>query len=331
MNKKMDNIVNECLERVVFRGESKEEVLKSYPDYATELKPLLEMALAVKRVAAISPREEFRARARYEFHQALAAKRSEKRSFLTNLMPRWAAALSIALAVLLASGGTVAAASNSMPDSVLYPVKLATEQARMTITFSEIGKAELYAELTDKRVDEIVYLANKGDSARVSVQAHKLDDSVDKLADLTQAAYGNRNAARLAAPAQAPSAKEGAPQPIASATQLPMVGSGAPATDKSVTGAAAPPAVSSTPRPQFGITAAEKPEAADTSGKAAAKENKEPKLKTILTANAIKHPAQLRAALERVPESAKQDILRSIAITAASYEKAIRSIDEDER
>jgi hypothetical protein len=218
-----------------------------------------------------------------------------------------------------------------MPDSVLYPVKLATEEARMTITFSDIGKAELYAELTDKRVDEIVYLANRGDSARVSAQAHKLDDSVDKMANLTQAAYGNRNAAMVAAPAQAPSAKGGAPQPAAPATQLPMVGSGAPATDKNVTGAAAPPTISAPPQPKFGITAAEKPEAAGASGNTAARGNKESKLKTILTANAVKHPAQLRAALERVPESVKQDILRSIAVTAASYEKAIRSIDEDER
>ncbi len=290
MNKNMDNILNECLERVVFHGESMEKVLKSYPAYAAELEPLLKTALVVKKAAAISPRADFKARARYEFHQALAQRKSGKHGFFTNLMPRWATALSVALAVLLVSSGTVAAASNSMPDSPLYPVKLATEQAQMTMTFSDEGKAELYAELTDKRVEEIVYMANKGDGAGVAVLSRRLDERMDKLAAMAQAAGSGRGSAMMA----------GVPQPT-------------------------PP-----PQPGMGITAAGKPETAggtaDTA--ATAKVTKEQKLKTMLAAYAIKHPAQLRAALERVPEPIKQDILRSIAVTAACYEKALRSLDE---
>jgi len=290
MNKNMDNILNECLERVVFHGESMEKVLKSYPAYAAELEPLLKTALVVKKTAAISPRADFKARARYEFHQALAQRKSEKHGFFTNLMPRWATALSVALAVLLVSSGTVAAASNSMPDSPLYPVKLATEQAQMTMTFSDEGKAELYAELTDKRVEEIVYMAGKGDSAGVTVLSRRLDERMDKLAAMAQAAGGGRGSAMMA----------GVLQPT-------------------------PP-----PQPGMGITAAGKPEAAggtaDTA--ATAKVTKEQKLKTMLAAYAIKHPAQLRAALERVPEPIKQDILRSIAVTVAGYEKALRSLEQ---
>ncbi len=326
MNKNMDNILNECLERVVFHGESTEKVLKSYPAYAAELEPLLKTALFVKKAAAISPRADFKARARYEFHQALAQRKSGKHGFFTNLMPRWATALSVALAVLLVSSGTVAAASNSMPDSPLYPVKLATEQAQMTMTFSDEGKAELYAELTDKRVDEIVYMANKGDGAGVTALSHRLDERMDKLAAMAQAAGGGRGSAMMAGvPQPAPQAAEAAPKGAASTTRPPMLGGGA---EKGLTGTTPSPAPP--PQPQMGITAAEKPQAAggtaDTA--ATAKVTKEQKLKTMLAAYAIKHPAQLRAALERVPEPIKQDILRSIAVTAAGYEKALRSLEQ---
>ena len=320
MNKNMDNILNECLERVVFHGESTEKVLKSYPAYAAELEPLLKTALVVKKAAAISPRADFKARARYEFHQALAQRKSGKHGFFTNLMPRWATALSVALAVLLVSSGTVAAASNSMPDSPLYPVKLATEQAQMTMTFSDEGKAELYAELTDKRVDEIVYMANKGDGAGVTALSHRLDERMDKLAAMAQAAGGGRGSAMMAGvPQPAPQAAEAAPKGAASTTRPPMLGGDA---EKGLTG--------TTPQPQMGITAAEKPQAAGgvNDNAPTVKAMREQKLKTMLAAYAIKHPAQLRAALERVPEPIKQDILRSIAVTAACYEKALRSLEQ---
>jgi hypothetical protein len=59
------------------------------------------------------------------------------------------------LLVIIGGGGTVLASSNSMPDSILYPVKVATENVQMALTFSDIGKAELNAKLADKRVNEI--------------------------------------------------------------------------------------------------------------------------------------------------------------------------------
>ena len=69
--------------------------------------------------------------------------------------------MAILLVVCLVGGGTVFAASGSMPDSPLYPVKLATEHVQLALTFSDIGKAEANARLADKRVQEIVYLTGK--------------------------------------------------------------------------------------------------------------------------------------------------------------------------
>ncbi len=50
MSKEFDNILDECMERLLFKGETVELCLESYPEQAVELKPLLQTALATKRL-----------------------------------------------------------------------------------------------------------------------------------------------------------------------------------------------------------------------------------------------------------------------------------------
>ena len=67
----IDNILDDCLERILVRGESVEECLAHYRQYADELNPLLQTAVATRKALTIEPRPDFRARARYQFHSAL--------------------------------------------------------------------------------------------------------------------------------------------------------------------------------------------------------------------------------------------------------------------
>jgi len=191
-NREFDNILDECLERLLAKGKTIDQCLQSYPEYADELKPLLKMAMDTKTAIAIQPRPEFRERARYQlqsaFHQATEPKR--RLGFILRLSRGWAIALSIALVVLLAGGGTVAAAGYSMPNSPLYPVKLATEQVQMAFTFSDIGKAELHAKLADRRVAEIAYIANKGTLQQVEQTVQRLDNHLGMIASLTSTQVG---------------------------------------------------------------------------------------------------------------------------------------------
>jgi hypothetical protein len=177
-----DNILDECLERIVLKGETLEQCLERYPEQADELKPLLETVLAVKEASAVEPRPDFKARARYQFRSALAEKAAPKRRSFFGWLPRWATALTIVLVVLLAGGGTVVAASNSMPDSILYPVKLATENVRLAFTPSQLGKARLCSDFADERVAEIVYMAEKGDARQVGLVTERLDGRLETLA-----------------------------------------------------------------------------------------------------------------------------------------------------
>ena len=173
-DKELSNILNECLERLL-EGETIEQCLRRYPEQANELKPLLQTALAAKRVSAIQPRADFKARARYQFRSALKEAAAKKRPFFS-WFPRWATVATIALVLLLAGSGTVAAAGSSMPDSPLYPVKLATEEVRLAFTPSPLGKAGFCAELAERRVAEIIYLAERGDVQQLELITRRLDE-----------------------------------------------------------------------------------------------------------------------------------------------------------
>jgi len=185
-SKEFNNILDECLERLLVKGETIEQCLQSYPEQAAKLKPLLETSLAAQRVP-IQPRADFKARARYQFHSVLQEITSPKSRPFFGWLPRWATVVSLVLGLLMVGGGTVAAAGGSMPDSPLYPVKLATEQVRLTLTPSQIGKARLCAELADRRVTEIVHMANKGDARQVELITRRLDKRLVMLAVLVSA------------------------------------------------------------------------------------------------------------------------------------------------
>jgi hypothetical protein len=201
--KEFENILNECLERLLIKGETLEQCLARYPEQAAELKPLLEMALTAKRASAIQPRPEFKARARYQFQAALQGMKV-KRGLFPLAWPRWATVVAVAIAVVLASGGTVAASANSMPDQPLYPVKLATEQVRLALTPSDISKAELYAKLVDRRVTEIANIVDKGEPERVDRVARRLDAQLARIALLARARARDEQAGTTRTPALAP-------------------------------------------------------------------------------------------------------------------------------
>ena len=183
-SRELDNILDECLERLLVSGESIEECLRSYPEYASELRPLLETTLLGKKALDIEPRPEFMARARYQFRLALQEAQVKKGRHFFSRQPVWVTAVAAVLVLLLASSVTVAAAGNSMPDEPLYAVKMATEQVQLALTLSSLNKAELHARLADRRVAEIVYLANKDKPGGIELATQRLNTNLDKIAAL---------------------------------------------------------------------------------------------------------------------------------------------------
>ena len=196
-DKEFDNILDICLERV-FGGEPVEACLKDYPQYAGELEPLLRTVMLGKEAAAVEPRPEFRERARYQFQAAVrdmeAEQETHKSHGIFGWQPRWVTAAVGVLAIILACSGTVAAAGNSLPGDALYSVKLATESVRLALTPSAMGKAELYVELADVRVEEITRLAERGDAEQVGLTAERLNTQMLAMVNLDVTGAGGSDA-----------------------------------------------------------------------------------------------------------------------------------------
>ncbi len=208
--REFDDILNECLDRLLVKDATVEQCLASYPEQADELKPLLQIAMATRRTATIQPRPDFRARARYQFHAALQEIEGKRGRLFFRWLPQWAAVVTVVLVLLLAGSGTVAAASNSMPDEPLYQVKLTTEQVWLTLNFSDMGKARLNAVLADRRVAEIIYLAGKGDARRVEAITKRLEKYLAMMAMLASIPEAEGAPAEMAeAPAAAPGKAKG--------------------------------------------------------------------------------------------------------------------------
>src|SRR4051812_21695899 len=69
-----------------------------------------------------------------------------------------AAAITIAL---LFTGGAITAAAGSLPDSPLYPVKLAGEQVRLALAMNDDTRARVYASLAQQRLAEADRMARE--------------------------------------------------------------------------------------------------------------------------------------------------------------------------
>ncbi len=291
-DKEFDNIFDECLERMVVDGETLEQCLKRYPEQAAELKPLLETVLAVKQASAVEPRPEFKARARYQFRSALQEKAAPKIRSFFGWLPRWATALAIVLAVLVAGGGTVAAASNSMPDSILYPVKLATEHVQLALTTSDLGKARLCASFADRRVVEIVYMADRGDARRVEEITERLDDRLERLVALVTELEEDES-------------KE-------AEAMLSVSGGGADSSEE------APPAEPVEPPAAEG---------AEGWGGGNGQSRNRAGLRVAVIGSAANNPAVMRAILTEVSPSVREALLEAIAVSEEGYEKVLEALE----
>jgi hypothetical protein len=184
MNKKFDDVLNECFDRLI-SGDSIQSCLKDYPEYAAELEPLLKTAITTLQATDIRPRPEFRQRAAWEFQKAaqnLKQRRAEHSPLKWQL--RWLIPVTAVFAVLVAGTGTVFAANSSLPDQALYGVKLFTENARLAMTSSAAGKAQLNAEFADERVNEIIIMADKGKVDQVERAAGLLNNNLTEIAKL---------------------------------------------------------------------------------------------------------------------------------------------------
>jgi hypothetical protein len=193
--------------------------------------------------------------------------------------------------VILVSGvSAMAVAAASMPDHALYPVKMATEQSKVNLASTPIKKAEVHVKLADNRVEEIVYVAFKGDPRWVDAIAQRLSDHLDMVAVFAAIRINGQSPSPPAVPAPKAPAPSPAPTP--------------------------------SPKPTVQVPPAKPPAAAS----ARAQVNRET-LKVIVQQKAEKNTEKLKDTLVKAPVVVKPNLNKTIDQASSAYQKAIQSIE----
>jgi hypothetical protein len=167
----MDNFelaLDDCLQQLSAGKFSLGQCLRRYPEYAAELRPLLEAALQLQRGKKVRPSGAARDRTRSKLTDYIEAHPRRPRNL--KQVPRLVfVALSLVLALVVA---VPAFAQDALPGQALYALKLTTERAWRAAA-PDPAAADLT--LADRRTDEILALANN--------QAHAARDDSSTLAE----------------------------------------------------------------------------------------------------------------------------------------------------
>jgi hypothetical protein len=180
MSEHLSVILDRALARLE-AGEPVESILADYSSQRDELAPLLAAAQELSSLRAVpSPAEpeagleSFLAGAKAA-HSDLASQPRLGR-WLTNrlaalrnlwwyprtrLVVRTMAALALFFVLM---GGTITLAADSLPGDWLYPVKLASEEIHLSLTFNQTARAEYHLVRARTRAEEIQHLVQAGRS-----------------------------------------------------------------------------------------------------------------------------------------------------------------------
>ncbi|MDI6817036.1 MAG: DUF5667 domain-containing protein [Actinomycetota bacterium] len=214
MKRDIIDVLDECVEAIINNKATLGECLDAHKEERSALEPLLVSALRLRESATIAPDRERKRTARERLIAAVEQKawetgverrnmpQTSKRIPKTSILSRPFAKLGIiTLAFAMLSSGTIVMAKESLPGTLLYPVKLAVEKARIGAAGSDEKKAALYLDFASERVDELEALEkdNKNNPALMRAVAKNIEaaqtaagDSVKFKSSMDDLARKNR-------------------------------------------------------------------------------------------------------------------------------------------
>ena len=185
----MSDRIEEALDRYVdrlVRGEYAADSLSCDRELESLLSPLLETStLVAHQLRTIQPSPQFRQAARTRtrslFFAKLARRESNPGFLFMWWQRRWATAMATVMVAFLASLGVLAASVNALPSGFFYPVKTTTEQMRLSLTVSEVDRAQLQLEYTERRLSEMTRMAGRGDTESVLMLAAEVTHLIAQM------------------------------------------------------------------------------------------------------------------------------------------------------
>lgn len=119
-------------------------------------------------------RLELRARLMREAPVALAPRRGTAWTFFRP-------AMSIGLAGLLLVAGAGTAAAGSVSGDAAFPLKKAFEQLQVTLTFDEVQRVELLAQIADRRLADLQTVADRQDQAKAPTASEEFAEALARF------------------------------------------------------------------------------------------------------------------------------------------------------
>jgi len=91
-----------------------------------------------------------------------------------------------------------------LPDETLYPVKLAAEQVKLTLAFSDMDKAKIHIQYAERRADEMVQMARQGKSDKITMLTGQITSHLDQIPVMEKAQEVSEGRVKAKAPPAAP-------------------------------------------------------------------------------------------------------------------------------
>jgi uncharacterized protein DUF5667 len=178
----IEKILDLCLEEIRARRATVTDCLQKYPQYASELEPLLKTAFTLESLRDVKPSPAFKSQTRARLLRLSRPVPVPRRQILARFS--FATVTLIVLIAIGLTGGIVYAANDSLPDSPLYPIKRGTERVEILLARDAESQARAYMTFAERRLDEAEALVNKPEQST--------------LVEQTIAEYNNQVGASLA-------------------------------------------------------------------------------------------------------------------------------------
>lgn len=191
MERRFEQVLDECLSQLNSLSSRTDEggtvdletILARYPEHADRLRPLLRVSIAVQATPHPTPSPAAKAVGRQRLLVAAARKRQQReaarrgvRRYLDEIgnFLNWVSqpsrplqrAVVVVMAVLvvvaMTTAGVTQVAARSLPDTPLYPIKLASEQVQLALASSPAERARLHITFGERRLREAQILAQAG-------------------------------------------------------------------------------------------------------------------------------------------------------------------------
>lgn len=153
------------------RGWDLDAFIRQHPDISVALREMLSAAERLRRVSRPAPSEAFRQRSRRRLAAAIARPSPQRR--WNRLGAAWRpyrpliAPVAAGLLIVFGLGGVWSASATALPNSFLYPAKLAIERAELITALSPASRAEVHLAIAHERLLEAAEEKQQGDLATV--------------------------------------------------------------------------------------------------------------------------------------------------------------------